>query len=116
MTKIIRPTPHRLVPEVADPRQDIQMSEDQPEEAGSSETVSNSQPRYNEHDEGSLQHDKKLTNISGEDKKSVSSGQENDEDGEKSYHDALDGQKQKNGEDGCSSQKLKPQKRSLNPT
>ena len=87
------------------------MSEDKPEELGSSEVNSNSQPREPEQDEGSLLDDKSQANISGEDKKSVSSGQENDEDGEKSYHDALEGQKQKNGEDGCSSQKLKPQKR-----
>ena len=85
MTKIIRPTPHRMAPQAGELREDHQMSEDQPEEMGSSETVSNSQLRDHEQDEGSLQDDKSQANISGEDKKSHNSGQENSEDGERYY-------------------------------
>ena len=85
MTKIIRPTPHRMAPQVGELQDDHQMSEDKPEELGSSEVVSNSQPGEPEQDEGSLQDDKNLASISGEDKKSHNSGQENSEDGERYY-------------------------------
>ena len=69
------------------------MSEDKPEELGSSEVISNSQPREPEQDEGSLLDDKSQANISGEDKKSHDSGQENSEDGQRCHQDPLELQK-----------------------
>ena len=80
MTKIIRPTPHRFAPQAVQHKQDTHMGADQQDDQASSDIFSNSHPQDCELDEDPLHPDRKLANISGEDKKSVPTSQSNEVD------------------------------------